>query len=623
MVDRSATPSADRSSEVCESSSWHEWFDRRGSSYTASLMHIGAGQSFLAFGAPLTAAAPSITPHASFANVATNVLSRRSTASRHDERSRPSCLSERSGTYESLLLSEESAPKFVPSSRYRSMATLLPCLYLAIGLANNLQGVSWRQFLIKGVDLDPADQAFLGGVIGALPWNLKLLVAFTSDVAPICGRRRVPYLVLGLLLQGASWLLLCLLGASIGFRCLALQQFVATLGQVIVGVICDSLVVETCQEERGDAVGQLQASVQLCFASGGLVGTLLSGWLPDYARVSHTAMFAARGAAALSLIPSLALVTEKPLPPPGEERRGVREAARDVWGAMKSFRILKPLVFIWVFAACPASTDAFNTYLLQASPLCHYVGSNATALANGTCVAQSNEATTADFCAALGSPSECNSQWGGLAFSSATFAYVGLLGSAGSVLGNFLYLKWFRSASWHAMFAGTVIVAAASSALQLLLMFRDANGQTVCSRLHMPPVLFALGDDVIVATANQLLAMPILVLMARMCPDGAESTVYALVTSVQMVGSTVGGVISQTATAAFAITNTDFSSLWMLTIVSSTSKLIALVFLPLVPRDAAVNSTPAGSAIWSGLMILSLFLGGLTWAFIQIGMSLG
>ena len=53
------------------------------------------------------------------------------------------------------------------------------------------------------------------------------------------------------------------------------------------------------------------------------------------------------------------------------------------------------------------------------------------------------------------------------------------------------------------MFASTVVVAAAASALQLVLMFRDEQGQTLCSRLHMPEVLFALGDDVIVATANQ------------------------------------------------------------------------------------------------------------------------
>ena len=94
-------------------------------------------------------------------------------------------------------------------------------------------------------------------------------------------------------------------------------------------------------------------------------------------------------------------------------------------------------------------------------------------------------------------------------------------------------------------------------------MFRDdATGQTLSERLHMPDIAFALGDDVVVATANQLLAMPILILMARLCPPGAEGTTYALVTSVQMVGGTVGGIFSQIATARFDVTNLQFSRLW-------------------------------------------------------------
>eukprot|EP00966_Prymnesium_polylepis_P202229 4685058-Prymnesium_polylepis.1 len=34
-----------------------------------------------------------------------------------------------------------------------------------IGVANNLQGVAWRQFLIRDIDLDPSDQALLSGVV--------------------------------------------------------------------------------------------------------------------------------------------------------------------------------------------------------------------------------------------------------------------------------------------------------------------------------------------------------------------------------------------------------------------------------------------------------------------------
>merc|ERR1712079_857749 len=135
----------------------------------------------------------------------------------------------------------------------------------------------------------------------------------------------------------------------------------------------------------------------------------------------------------------------------------------------------------------------------------------------------------------------------------------GLLGSVGSVIGNFLFKIWLIRAQWHCMFASVVVIASAASALQLFLMFRGAGGQTLNEQWHMPNLVFALGDDVVMAAANQLLSLPLLILMARLCPEGAEGTVYALVTSVQGVGATVGGVWSKLATAAFKIENYNWS----------------------------------------------------------------
>ena len=95
----------------------------------------------------------------------------------------------------------------------------------------------------------------------------------------------------------------------------------------------------------------------------------------------------------------------------------------------------------------------------------------------------------------------------------------------------------------------------------MLLMFRsNEHGGRHQTRWHIPDVAFALGDD-IVAVANQLLAMPILILMARLCPQGAEGTTYALVTSVQMSGGTVGGDGPSLQRQA-SVTNTNFSRLW-------------------------------------------------------------
>ena len=158
---------------------------------------------------------------------------------------------------------DDAAEAAAAAYRYNSCA--LPALHFAIGVINNVQGVAWRQCthtqkppapcprtpqsphppaLIRsaarpdliheadhGMGLDPADQALVGGVVGALPWNLKIFVAFTSDVLPLCGSRRKAYLLIGMLLQGGAWLLLGLLGRAADLQLIAAQQFCAVLGQ--------------------------------------------------------------------------------------------------------------------------------------------------------------------------------------------------------------------------------------------------------------------------------------------------------------------------------------------------------------------------------------------------------
>ena len=125
---------------------------------------------------------------------------------------------------------------------------MLPLLHFAIGAINNIQAVAWREYLIHGVNhgdgLDPAQQALLSGVVCSLPWNLKILVAFTSDVLPLLGFRRLSYLLVGLALQGGGWVALGLLGTGATLPIVAAQQFVVTFGQMTTGVMCDALVVE-------------------------------------------------------------------------------------------------------------------------------------------------------------------------------------------------------------------------------------------------------------------------------------------------------------------------------------------------------------------------------------------
>ena len=63
----------------------------------------------------------------------------------------------------------------------------------------------------------------------------------------------------GLALEGGGWLLLGLLDRAATLPVVAAQEFAVTLGQMLVGVMCDTLVVETAQLEEGEHIGSVQA----------------------------------------------------------------------------------------------------------------------------------------------------------------------------------------------------------------------------------------------------------------------------------------------------------------------------------------------------------------------------
>jgi hypothetical protein len=60
-------------------------------------------------------------------------------------------------------------------------------------------------------------------------------------------------------------------------------------------------------------------------------------------------------------------------------------------------------------------------------------------------------------------------------------------------------------------------------------------------KIGIPDLVFAMGDDLIYAIASQFISMPIWVMMGQIVPDGAEGSIFALVSSLQTVGGSVGG----------------------------------------------------------------------------------
>lgn len=331
-------------------------------------------------------------------------------------------------------------------------------------------------------------------------------------------------------------------------------------------------------------------------------------------------MFTVNGASKLGILIFSCFMKDPKFERTGSVGASIQATWSDIWSTMTLLRVLWPIIFVMVFALSPSNSDAFNSYIIQEPELCGWHADNAT-----HCQGLYNENTEkveySDYCSQFDNSHVCDTQWGGLGFNAFSYSMMGILGNIGSVLGNYVFKTCLINSNWHGMFAGVVTIASAVACLQLLLMFRnDETGKTINEQAGIPDIVFALGDDIVMAISHQLLSMPILILMARLCPPGAEGTVYALVTSIQGVGGTVAGIFSKILTSSFDITNTDFSRLWQLTLTCALLKLTAILFLPLVPRSLDSDKSDRRHPL-AGIFLLFCFFGGLGWALLSIILS--
>lgn len=85
--------------------------------------------------------------------------------------------------------------------------------------------------------------------------------------------------------------------------------------------------------------------------------------------------------------------------------------------------------------------------------------------------------------------------------------------------------------------------------------------------------------------------MPVLVLAARICPEGMEATLFATLMSIFNGGSLVGGLIGAALTQIFGITKDRFDNLTSLVILCNLSSLLPLPLLGLLPEEGPdINS---------------------------------
>jgi hypothetical protein len=94
---------------------------------------------------------------------------------------------------------------------------------------------------------------------------------------------------------------------------------------------------------------------------------------------------------------------------------------------------------------------------------------------------------------------------------------------------------------------------------------------------------FCLSDEILLTVLGRLSFMPVLVLAARICPEGVEATLFATLMSVCNGGGVAGSFLGSLMTKGLGVTSTNFDHLPLLVTICALGTLLPLPLLRLVP----------------------------------------
>lgn len=392
-------------------------------------------------------------------------------------------------------------------------------------------------FLKDDLSLSPAQVSALMGV-AALPWMVKPLFGFISDGLPIFGYRRRPYLILSGLLGTGAWIALATIvhNAWAATAAIALSSLSIAFSDVIV----DSLVVERARQESTSDAGSLQSVCWGASAVGGLLTAYLSGFLLEH--FSTRTVFGIT--ATFPLIVSLVawLIIESKVDRTNDWEH-VRSQISQLRGAISQKAIWMPTAFLFLWQATPSADSAFFFFT-------------------------TNE----------------------LGFQPEFLGRVRLVTSLASLIGVWMFQRFFRSVPFRVFFGWTTVLSTVLG-LTTLLLVTHAN-----RAIGIDDHWFSLGDSLILTVMGQIAYMPVLVLAARLCPPGVEATLFALLMSVTNLAGLLSYEFGALLTQWLGVTETQFDRLWLLVTITNLSTLLPLPFLGWLP-DVQAGEMPVPDGV--------------------------
>jgi BT1 family len=465
----------------------------------------------------------------------------------------------------------------------------IPACYLLVGL---LQGLSAVVVNVLPLDLGATEaQQTTVSSIRHLPSSFKLLIGFWSDVVPIAGYRRKPYMLLGWATASVAMILLymgsnlhiparnagCFAdnangdavddyvpgeipenAPSMPFLSACLLLF--GIGFWMADVMADSLVAEKAKLELDHQRGSIQSTCYACRFFGVMVAVPASTAL--YSIYGPATVIQVLAVLPVCIVPLIYVLAETPhvaVPTP-------RAQCAEIWNTVQSRAVWQPMAFVYLFNVLQVGNAAWKEYL----------------------------STVQRF-------TSC--QLNLLLIVSYILLFVGIL------MYKFYLLNW----SWRSVYVTTTLLNGFFSSLQVLLIYGITFG--------LSPFWFTLGDEAFSEFIMGIQYLPTTIMMVHLCPAGSEGASYAMFTTVHNGAQTLASALSTLLLGIWDVTRVAFEQgnvqgMINLTYLTTALQVSPILFIGLLPRykeDLIRLGQSAKSSI-GGFLFLTITFGSIAYA---------
>ncbi|KAH6771954.1 Major facilitator superfamily protein [Perilla frutescens var. hirtella] len=399
------------------------------------------------------------------------------------------------------------------------------------GIGLGLSKVGTQYYMKDEQKLQPSEAQVYHAMI-MMPWMVKPFWGLLTDTVPVAGRRRRPYFVFSGMIGVVSMIILSLKkDMYLGLALLLL--ICGSAGAAIGDVTIDACVTENSIAHPSLA-GEMQSLCGLCNSVGQLIGFICSGFL-----IHRIGSKGALGVLSIpaSLVIVVGIIIHEPLIRNVSYKRVSQkflDAGRAMWMAFKSPVVWRPCLYMYLSLAVSLHIHEGMFYW--------YTGAQ-----------------------------------NGPSFSEEAIGSISAVGAIGSLLGVLLYQNAFRHQPFRRVLLLGQLLFGASGMLDMILVLR------INLIFGVPDYLVVVFDAVITHMIGRLKWMPLLVLSSKLCPSGIEGTFFALLMSIDHVGSFSASWAGGLLLHALNVTRTSFDNLWLAILIRSLFRLLPIGILFLIP----------------------------------------